>query len=85
MYTAQVNNSKQIDNRLVTIKTSNFFELKKYVKVGINEYAHTKEDNTTKNQERVWFTARLQIKQVINATAYDIVGIQNQAPLITRN
>ena len=37
------------------------------VKVGKNEYAHIIEANTTKNQDRVWFTARLQIKQVMSA------------------
>ena len=53
VYTAQVNNSKQIESRLVTVKTSNFFVLKKDVKVGTKEYAHKREANTTKNQESV--------------------------------
>jgi hypothetical protein len=37
VYTAQVNKSKQIEEKLVTVKTSNFFDLKNDVKVGINE------------------------------------------------
>ena len=53
VYTAQVNNSKQIESRLVTVNTSNFFDLKKDVKVGTKEYAQSKDANTIKNQERV--------------------------------
>ena len=53
VYTAQVNNSKQIENRLVTVNASNFFDLKNDVNVGIKEYAHSREENTTKNQESV--------------------------------
>ena len=37
VYAAQVNKSKQIEDKLVTVKVSNFFDLKKNVKVGINE------------------------------------------------
>ena len=37
VYTAQVYKSKQIEEKLVTVKTSNFFDLKNDVKVGINE------------------------------------------------
>ena len=53
VYTAQVNNSKQIESRLVTVNTSNFFDLKKDVKVGTKEYEQSKDANTIKNQERV--------------------------------
>ena len=53
VYTAQVNNSKQIERRLVTVKTSNFFDLKKDVKVGTKEFAQSKDANTIINQERV--------------------------------
>ena len=37
VYTAQVYKSKQIEEKLVTVKTSSFFDLKNDVKVGINE------------------------------------------------
>lgn len=53
VYTAQVSSSKQMESRLVTANTSSFFALKKDVKVGIKEYAHIREENTTKNQESV--------------------------------
>jgi hypothetical protein len=48
--TAQVNNNKQTESKLVTVNTSNFFDLKKDVKFGINEYAHIREANTTKTK-----------------------------------
>ena len=53
VYTAQVNNSKQIESRLVTVNTSSLFDLKNEVKVGKNEYAHSREVSTIKNHERV--------------------------------
>lgn len=37
VYTAQVYKSRQIENRLVAVKTSSFFDLKKDVNVGIKE------------------------------------------------
>ena len=37
VYTAQVNKSRQIEEKLVTVKVNNFFDLKKKVKVGMNE------------------------------------------------
>jgi hypothetical protein len=36
VYTAQVNKSKQMEVKLVKVKTSSFFDLKNNVKVGIN-------------------------------------------------
>ena len=36
-YAAQVNKSRQIEIKLVAVKTSSFFDLKKDVNVGINE------------------------------------------------
>lgn len=69
VYAAQVNKSKQIDKKLVTVNTSSFLDLKNSVNVGMNEYAQMSEDSTMKNQDKVWLTARLQIKQVSNAMA----------------
>lgn len=37
VYAAQVYKSRQIENRLVAVKTSSFFDLKNNVKVGMNE------------------------------------------------
>ena len=37
VYIAQVNKSKQMEEKLVAVKTSNFFDLKNDVKVGIKE------------------------------------------------
>ena len=37
VYAAQVYKSRQIEIKLVAVKTSNFFDLKKDVNVGINE------------------------------------------------
>ena len=37
VYTAQANKSKQIEEKLVAVKTSNFLDLKNDVKVGMNE------------------------------------------------
>ena len=37
VYTAQVNKSKQMEEKLVAVKTSNFFDLKNDVNVGIKE------------------------------------------------
>ena len=68
VYTAQVNNSRQIDRYVETEKASSLFVSKKLVVVGIKVKAQINAANTTKNQESVWFTARLQIKQVIRAT-----------------
>ena len=53
VYTAQVNKSRQIERYVETEKTSAFLELKKKVKVGINEYAQISAVNTIKNQESV--------------------------------
>ena len=53
VYTAQVNKSIQIERYVETEKTSSFWELKKKVKVGINEYAQISAVNTIKNQESV--------------------------------
>ena len=69
VYTAQVNKSKQIEEKLVTVKTNNLFELTNNVNVGTNEYVQTSALNTIKNQDKVWLTARLQIKQVKSVTA----------------
>ena len=37
VYAAQVHKSRQIEIKLVAVKTSSFFDLKKDVNVGINE------------------------------------------------
>ena len=37
VYAAQVYKSRQIETKLVAVKTSSFFDLKKDVNVGINE------------------------------------------------
>jgi hypothetical protein len=37
VYAAQVYKSRQIETKLVVVKTSSFFDLKKDVNVGINE------------------------------------------------
>ena len=68
VYAAQVNKSRQIDRYVETEKARNFFVSKKPVTVGTKVKAQINAANTTKNQESVWFTARLQMKQVISAT-----------------
>ena len=68
VYTAQVNKSRQIDRYVETENASSFFVSKKLVTVGTKVKAQINAANTTKNQESVWFTARLQMKQVISAT-----------------
>ena len=41
VYAAQVNKSKQIEEKLVMVKISSFFDSKNDVKVGIKEYAQS--------------------------------------------
>ena len=82
---AQTSSNTDIEIKLDTTNTSNLFASKNDVNVGIKEYAHSSDASTMKNHESVPFTARLQMKQIASVTAYDIVGIQNQVPLIIRN
>ena len=62
---AHTNKSRQIDERLVIVKTNSLFALKNDVNVGTNEYAHNNDASTTQNHDKVWFIARLHIKHVI--------------------
>ena len=85
VYTAQVNKSRQIDRQVETEKTSSFFDSKKQLTVGTNVQAQRSAANTTKNQESVWFTAKLQMKQVKRATAQRAVGTRIHVLRMTRN
>ena len=62
-----MNISRQMDKYVEPAKMSNFRDSKKQETVGTKVKAHTRAANTMKNQERVWFTARLQMKQVSRA------------------
>ena len=69
VYTAQVNSSRQIDKYVEAENTSSLLDSKSQVTVGTKVYAQINAVRTMKNQESVWLTARLQIKQVKIATA----------------
>ena len=69
VYTAQVNSSRQMDRQVESANISSFFDWKKQLSVGMNVKAQMMAVRTMKNQESVWLTARLQIKQVSRAMA----------------